>query len=147
MPHVLFHNLIQGDFESKGSDKQNAENILRMFRRINVWNKELKSLIQLFKHYGIVHSGILYKLNEERVFADSVEQLNFTDDKYAAVFDACCLNKVGFALAQTGESGDAASGRTYLGLESAQLSLSELLESALKNLRKAQQRNRSPLDV
>ena len=90
-----------------------------MFRRINVWNKELKSLIQLFKHYGIVHSGILYKLNEERFFADCIYQLDFTDNKYAAVFDACCLNEVGFALAQTRESGNAASCSTYLGFEPA----------------------------
>ena len=74
-------------------------------------------------------------------------QLDFADDKYAAVFDACCLNEVNFALTQTWERGDTASDRTNLGLESAQLLLSKFLESVLENFRKAQQRNRRPLDV
>jgi len=43
-------------------------------------------LSQLFKHRGIIHSGILYILYEECVFADCIEQLDFVDDKYAAVF-------------------------------------------------------------
>ena len=109
--------------------------------------RELRFLIQFFKHRGIVHSGILYKLNEERVFADCIEQLDFADDKYAAVFDARRPNKVGFMLAQARECGDAASSRTYLGLEPAQLPLSELLKGVFENFRKAQQRNRRPLDV
>ena len=107
---------------------------LSMSWRINVWGKKLKFLVKLFKHRGIIHSGILYKLNEERFFADCIYQLDFTDNKYAAVFDACCLNEADFLFAQTGESGDAASGRTYLGLERAQLSLSELLVGVLKDL-------------
>ena len=71
----------------------------------------------------------------------------FADDKYAAVFNACCLNEVCFTLAQTRECSNAASSRTNLGLEPAQLSLSELLEGVLENFRKAQQRNRRPPDV
>jgi len=50
--------------------------------------RELQFLIQFFKHRGIVHSGILYEFNEERVFADCIEQLDFADDKYAAIFGA-----------------------------------------------------------
>jgi len=109
--------------------------------------RELQFLIQFFKHRGIVHSGILYEFNEERVFADCIEQLDFADDKYAAIFGACRPNKVGFLLAQARECGNAASSGTYLGLEPAQLLLSELLKGVLENLRKAQQRNRRPLDA
>lgn len=109
--------------------------------------RELQFLIQFFKHRGIVHSSILYEFNEERVFADCIEQLDFADDKYAAIFGACRPNKVGFLLAQARACGNAASSGTYLGLEPAQLPLSELLKGVLENLRKAQQRNRRPLDA